>query len=678
MIETFFSIGQLNTANALFVSVVIGIFFGIALEQEGFGSSRRLAGVFYFRDMAVIKVMFTAMITAIICLQLSFRFGLISEQAVYLNPTLYKAQVIGGIIFGIGFVMGGWCPGTAAVGAASGKWDAFIFLFGAAAGSALFNETYPLVQGLQADQLQHIAFVHETLGIGREWFLLFFVAAGVLVFWVMELIEKKTTQHSAYLNSPFLKQFSMVFLVAGFFVFLVSGTFPVTENSPEAGPAGTQTEAFVSEQALLAGVDEALDHMEPEDLANRISSGHKDILLVDIRPRAEFLHFHIKTARNIELKEIFETLSPYKNKGMIVLYSNGMTHPAQARDALSRVGFQNVYLLTDGLEGFIERCLKPVSLRSEPIPGSQAVQINQWRRFFLGDAPQALQTQTSKGSSAVLSEWPAVIESTWLSDRIADAGFRIIDLRSQPEYNTSHIPGSYALNIESLRGNIYGVPSCLLPGPLLSGHLSLMGISPETMVVLVHGDKVQDATLAGMALERLGHLKYAILSGGFAGWKGAGMKTDTLLPQNQLSSYPAGEKDRFSVDYKGVLSYMKAPATALILDVRPKAYYTGEKSDEARAGHIPGAVNRPFDMDTQKTGDVLAFKPVSELKTAYEQIIPSKQSRVIVHCRTGHQVSQTFFVLKHLLGYEQVLWYDAGWTQWAALPELPVKTGEVP
>ncbi|MCF8077578.1 MAG: YeeE/YedE family protein [Desulfotignum sp.] len=406
MIETFLSLGQLNTANALFVSVVIGIFFGIALEQAGFGSSRRLAGVFYFRDMAVIKVMFTAMITAIICLQLSFRFGLISEQAVYLNPTLYKAQVIGGIIFGIGFVMGGWCPGTAAVGAASGKWDAFIFLFGAAAGSALFNETYPLIQGLQADQLQHIAFVHETLGIGREWLLLFFVAAGVLVFWIMELIEKKTTQHSAYLGSSFLKQFSMVFLVAGFFVFLVSGTFPDTENSPEAGVVDTQTEAFVSEQTLLAGVDEALDHMEPEDLANRIYSGHKDILLVDIRPRAEFLHFHIKTARNIELKELFETLLPYKNKGMIVLYSNGMTHPAQARDALSRVGFQNVYLLTDGLEGFIERCLKPVSLRSEPIPESQAAQINQWRRFFLGDAPQASQAHTSGDSSAALPEWP--------------------------------------------------------------------------------------------------------------------------------------------------------------------------------------------------------------------------------------------------------------------------------
>ncbi len=677
MIETFFSLGQLDTANAFFMSVVIGIFFGIVLEQAGFGSSRRLSGVFYFKDMAVIKVMFTAMITAVICLELSFRFGLISEQAVYLNPTFYKAQVIGGIIFGIGFVMGGWCPGTAAVGAASGKWDAFVFLGGAIAGSALFNETYSLVQGLHGDQYRQIAFVYDSMGISREWFLLFFVAAGVLVFWGMELLEKKTTHQSVYLNSPFLKQFSLIFLVAGFFVFLVAGTFPDPQIKRIAATVETQNSSF-SEQTLLAGVDAALDHMEPEDLANRLVSGFKDILLVDIRPRAEFLNFHIKTAQNIDIKELIEKLSPYKNKGMIVLYSNGMTHPAQARDALSRIGFQNVYLLTDGLEGFIERCLKPVSLRSEPIPEPLAAKINQWRSFFLGNTGQAMQIKTAGNDSNGLSGQPAVVDSSWLSKQLADPGIRIIDLRSQPEYNTSHIPGAYALNIESLRGNIYGVPSCLLPASLLSGHLSLMGINPETMVVIVHGGKVQDATLAGIALERLGHLKYGILSGGFDAWKGSGMKTDLLLPHTPASSYPIEDKDRFTVDYKKVLSHVVARSTALILDVRPNAYYTGEKSDEARAGHIPGAVNRPFDMDTQKTGDLLEFKSLPELMAVYEQIIPSKKSLVIIHCRTGHQASQTFFVLKHLLGYEQILWYDAGWSQWSAIPELPVKTGQEP
>jgi len=253
----------------------------------------------------------------------------------------------------------------------------------------------------------------------------------------------------------------------------------------------------------------------------------------------------------------------------------------------------------------------------------------------------------------------------------------VIDLRSQPEYNTSHITGSLSLNVESLRGNINGAPSCLLPAPLLAGHLSLMGIQAKTLVVLVYGEKIQDATLAGMAMERLGHADYALLSGGFLGWKTMGLPTDAKLPVTTISTYPDTDHDPFTVNYKTVWSHVQNK-TAVIIDVRPQAYYTGEKSDEARPGHIPGAVNRPFDLDTIKNTETIEFKPTSELRAAYEHLIPSKESLVIVHCRTGHQASQTFFVLKHLLGYPRVLWYDAGWTEWAARTQLPAKTGTEP
>ena len=111
----------------------------------------------------------------------------------------------------------------------------------------------------------------------------------------------------------------------------------------------------------------------------------------------------------------------------------------------------------------------------------------------------------------------------------------------------------------------------------------------------------------------------------------------------------------------------------VIIDVRPADFYTGKKSDEARAGHIPGALNRPFTEDViTSSNKVVTFKPTDALAAAYSQIIPSKNTEVIVHCRTGHQASQTFFVLKHLLGYPNVRWYDAGWTEWAARPELPI------
>ena len=91
----------------------------------------------------------------------------------------------------------------------------------------------------------------------------------------------------------------------------------------------------------------------------------------------------------IPLADLLQALTPYRNQGLIVLYSNGMTHPAQARDSLFRLGFRNVYLLTDGLAGFIETCLKPPSLRPEPVPAETAQAIRAWRSHFLGAPTEA-------------------------------------------------------------------------------------------------------------------------------------------------------------------------------------------------------------------------------------------------------------------------------------------------
>ena len=247
---------------------------------------------------------------------------------------------------------------------------------------------------------------------------------------------------------------------------------------------------------------------------------------------------------------------------------------------------------------------------------------------------------------------------------------RIIDVRPQPEYNTSHIPGSVCLNPESLRGVVGGVSSMLLPADVLARHLSLMGVQPGDTIVVVPGAAVRDATLVGMGLERLGHANWAILNGGFAKWSAENRPVDAALPASQTSDYPVPPSaDAFTVDYQAVLSRVGDKRT-VIVDTRPADYFRGEKSDEARAGHIPGAVNRPFKEDLDESDQL---KPAAELAAAYAALIPTKETPIVVHCRTGHQASQTFFVLTRLLGYKDVKWYDASWTEWSARPELPVE-----
>ena len=373
MIETFFRSGTLDTPAAFLASLLIGIAFGVALEQAGFGSSRRIAGIFYFRDMTVLKVMFTAVVVAMLGISYAKVFGWVTLENVYFLHTIYGAQIVGGLIFGAGFAMSGWCPGTGAVGLASGKVDALVFLLGAVGGSMLYNAVYPLLDPITTGD-RGIIFAYDSLGISEASFAFFLTLIAVACFWGSEYSEKKLHGKGEQWGTPFLKVFSVVLIVGAFGLLIGMGDQPGSKLA---------SSKVAQERGLLEGLQAGLDHIEPQELADRLLVGDASIKLVDIRTPGEFDQFHIRSAVNIQVADLNTSLAPHKNKGLIVLYSNGMTHPAQARDSLVRLGFSNVYFLTDGLKGFLNTCLKPVSLRAQPVFPSMASKINAWRAFFL-------------------------------------------------------------------------------------------------------------------------------------------------------------------------------------------------------------------------------------------------------------------------------------------------------
>jgi hypothetical protein len=173
------------------IAFIIGILFGFTLERAGFGSSRKLAMQFYFRDMTVLKVMFTAIVTAMVGLLYLNLIDVLDFSQISLNPTYLWPQIMGGAIMGIGFVVGGYCPGTSLVASATGKLDGMIYVAGALFGMLVYGETYPAFQNFAESGYLGERTLSDWLGLrpGVVAFLVILMALGM--FYGAELLEKK-------------------------------------------------------------------------------------------------------------------------------------------------------------------------------------------------------------------------------------------------------------------------------------------------------------------------------------------------------------------------------------------------------------------------------------------------------------------------------------------------------
>ncbi len=142
----FFKFDYFNSDVSLIIAFVIGIAFGIALEKGGFGRATILASQFYFTNMRVLKVMFTAIVTAMLGLYFLSVIGFVDLSLVYLTQTNLLPMAVGGVIAGLGFIIGGYCPGTSMVAVATGKLDALVFVVGMIFGILVFGEMFPWIE----------------------------------------------------------------------------------------------------------------------------------------------------------------------------------------------------------------------------------------------------------------------------------------------------------------------------------------------------------------------------------------------------------------------------------------------------------------------------------------------------------------------------------------------------
>lgn len=176
------------------VALVIGVLFGAILEQAGFSTSKKLVGLFYGYDFTVLRVFFTAGIVAMVGILAFNHYGLIDMSLVFVNPTFLWSAIVGGLIMGLGFVVGGFCPGTSVCAAAIGKIDAMIFIGGAFVGVFIFAEAYPMFEGLYKSANLGNPQLFETLGISQTLLAFILVVFALTAFYITNIIENKVNK----------------------------------------------------------------------------------------------------------------------------------------------------------------------------------------------------------------------------------------------------------------------------------------------------------------------------------------------------------------------------------------------------------------------------------------------------------------------------------------------------
>ncbi|MGZ1489022.1 sulfurtransferase [Brevibacterium sediminis] len=275
-----------------------------------------------------------------------------------------------------------------------------------------------------------------------------------------------------------------------------------------------------------------------------------------------------------------------------------------------------------------------------------------------------------------------LVSTDWVAEHAGDPGLVIVESDEDVLlYETGHIPGAVKVDWHTELND--PVTRDYVDGEGFAALMSAKGISRDDTIV-VYGDKSNWwAAYALWVFTLFGHEDVRLMDGGRAKWQAEGREMTTDKPQPVPSEYPVVERDDSVI--RAFLPEVRDSLGDLpLIDVRSPEEYTGERTHmpaypeegALRGGHIPGAKSMPWGKAANEDG---TFKSAAELKELYtEQAGLGASNEVIAYCRIGERSSHTWFVLKHLLGYENVRNYDGSWTEWGNVVGVPIVTGAEP
>ncbi len=336
----------------------LGFGFGAALEMGGFGDTRKLAAQFYFRDMTVLKVMFTGIIVAAVLIAGAASFGLLDMSRVWVNPTYLWPGIVGGLVMGVGFIVGGFCPGTSVVAASTLKVDGMIFLVGALFGVYAFGETVSSFEPFYLSSYMGRFTLDQLLHVSVGVAVLLVVAMALFMFWGAELLERRFGKGEAWAAIALRPRSAAKLAGAGALVAaaLVLGV--------RGDPTPEQRWAWTSPEVKRAVEDRSM-FVDPAEVVALRNDLNVQTDVVDLRDEHDFNLFHVGGARRVDpallglLSEETKRLVDRPANAVTFLVGNGEAAALAAWKSLKALGAANVYVVDGGVNRWLERYAVP-------------------------------------------------------------------------------------------------------------------------------------------------------------------------------------------------------------------------------------------------------------------------------------------------------------------------------
>jgi len=272
---------------------------------------------------------------------------------------------------------------------------------------------------------------------------------------------------------------------------------------------------------------------------------------------------------------------------------------------------------------------------------------------------------------------PEVLVSTdWAAQNLNAPNTRFVEVDvDTTAYDQGHLPGAVAWNWQTQLQD--GIRRDLIDKPALERLLSASGISNDTAVILYGDNNNWFAAYAFWQLKLYGHKDVKLINGGRKKWLEEKRPLTKDAAKVTPTSYRVAAADASIRAFKDeVLAIVDGRQPGKLVDVRSVDEFTGKiiappgmTETAQRAGHIPGAANIPWVQAANEDG---TFKSYDDLKKLYDAKGVTGEGEIVAYCRIGERSSHTWFVLKYLLGYENVRNYDGSWTEWGNLIGAPI------